>query len=172
MNGYEKATDLLHDIERTLSLNPKATVDTSLRKLQSILRDNVNTSYGRRGELAEFLVTNGAPNLMEKLAGQALKTWAPRGLGKLAATEGLAAGVGAMAAGIPGAGTAAAATLPFMSPRLMGEASYGIGAAGRRLAAPTNAISKTLRPSLQIGRITKDEQERIDGALRASRGTP
>jgi hypothetical protein len=37
-------------------------VDTTLRKLQSILRDNVNTSYGYRGELAKFLVNAGAPN--------------------------------------------------------------------------------------------------------------
>jgi hypothetical protein len=31
----------------------KARVDTTLRKLQSVLRDNVNTSYGYRGELAK-----------------------------------------------------------------------------------------------------------------------
>jgi hypothetical protein len=46
-----------------------ACADTALRKQQSTLRDNVNSSFVRRAELANYLVNAGAPNLMEKLAG-------------------------------------------------------------------------------------------------------
>src|SRR5262245_45560868 len=105
MNAYAKASDIINELERTLSLNPNATVDTSLRKLQSVLRDNVNTSFGRRRELAEYLVNHGAPNLIERLSGQALKPLASRGLGRLGmqvAAELAAFGVGAGAAGLTG----------------------------------------------------------------------
>jgi hypothetical protein len=135
MKGYEEASKQIKEIERTLSLNPGASIDTALRKLQSVLRNNVNTNYGRRAELAEVLVNAGAPNLMQKLAGQALSSWTPRGLGKLSASLGaeiLAMSAGHMAAGPAGALTAGA-TLPFMSPRLMGELSYYTGKAARHL---------------------------------------
>jgi hypothetical protein len=35
MKNYEKASNLIREIEGTLSLNPKARIDTALRKLQS-----------------------------------------------------------------------------------------------------------------------------------------
>jgi hypothetical protein len=34
MADYEKASNLIREMEKTLSLNPKASVDTTLRKLQ------------------------------------------------------------------------------------------------------------------------------------------
>lgn len=51
MKNYENASNLIREIEKTLSLNPKASIDTALRKLQSVMRDNVNTNYGKRGDL-------------------------------------------------------------------------------------------------------------------------
>lgn len=147
MKGYEEATKQIKDIEKTLSLNPNASVDTALRKLQSVLRDNVNTSFGRRRELAQYLTDAGAPHLMERLAGQALKPWTPRGLAKMVGTELLAAGAGAFGAGATGAGGAAAATLPFMSPRIMGEAAH---AAGRASNLPGRQVGGT---AFQAGRI-------------------
>ncbi len=157
MKGYEDATNQVREIEKTLSLpadnKTGPTIDTSLRKLQSILRDNVNTSYGRRGELAQYLVDNGAPNLMERLAGQALKPWIPRGLGRLGmqiAVEMGAAGVGAATVGAH-ALPAVAATMPFMSPRLMGEAAYAAGTAARPFKnVPVGAIATGAR---QVGRL-------------------
>ena len=152
MQGYESATNQIREIEKTLSTGRNATVDTALRKLQSTLRDNVNTSFGRRAELANFLVNAGAPNLMEKLAGQALTPWAPRGLSRLAAAgtmealPALAVGAGA---GLPAAAITAGLTLPGMSPRLMGNAAYATGAA-RRYARPLNRLP---RPARQLGRL-------------------
>lgn len=135
MKGYEEASKQIKEIEKTLSLNPNASIDTALRKLQSVLRNNVNANYGKRAELAEVLVNAGAPNLMQKLAGQALSSWTPRGLGKISASLGaeiLAMSAGHMAAGPAGVLTAGA-TLPFMSPRLMGELSYYTGKGARQL---------------------------------------
>lgn len=146
MKAYERASDQLSNIERELSLNPKANISTSLRKLQSVLRDNVNTSYGQRQNLVKFLVNNGAPHLMEKLAGQSLASWFPRGLARIAATETVPAMGAALAAGLPGAAIGAAATLPAISPRLMGEGAYWSGAAARKLAPITHVprITRTL----------------------------
>lgn len=130
MKGYESASDIVRQMEKTLSLNPRASVDTALRKLQSVLRDNVNTSYGYRAQLAEFLKDNGAPHLMERLSGQSLSSWFPRGFGKLVAsagTHGLLAAAGAAATGAGPALAAAALTAPWMSPRLMGELAHKIG---------------------------------------------
>lgn len=148
MKGYEEASKQIKEIEKTLSLDPKANIDTALRKLQSVMRNNVNSNYGQRGKLAEFLVESGAPNLMEKLAGQALSSWTPRGLGKLGmqlGTEIAALMAGHAAAGPAGVATAAA-TLPLMSPRLVGEAAYYAGKASN---APIRPASKAL---FQVGR--------------------
>jgi hypothetical protein len=153
MKGYEEASTLTKEIERTLSL-PKdsktgPTVDTALRKLQSVLRNNVNTNYGRREELARYLVNSGAPHLMEALAGQAMNSWMPRGLAQVAArlgVEGGAAALGFGAAGVPAA-AGAVATLPFMSPRLMGESAYKAGT----LARPFKHVPEALRPAVVYG---------------------
>jgi len=129
MTAYEEASDIIKQMEKTLSLNPGASVDTSLRKLQSVLRNNVNTSYGSRKELAQYLVNAGAPNLMERLAGQALQPWLPRGLGRLGAQIGVELGLGA-GAHAAGAGLGALAPgLAISSPRLMGESAYYLGKA-------------------------------------------
>jgi hypothetical protein len=135
MKAYEDASEQIREIEGTLSLNPNARVDTALRKVQSILRDNVNTSYGYRGELAKFLVNAGAPNLMEKLAGQALKPWDPRGLARVGAMN-VASGLAgaALGHGVGALGPGALAVIPTLaasSPRLAGYGAYGLGALGR-----------------------------------------
>ncbi len=83
MQAYGDASDNISDIEKTLSLGPNASTDTSIRKLQSALRDNVNTTYGRRTDLANELAANGAPNLIESIAGQTLSSPTTRGIGKL-----------------------------------------------------------------------------------------
>lgn len=165
MKGYEEATGLIKEIEKTLSLNPNASVDTALRKLQAIMRDNVNTNFGQRRKLAEFLVEAGAPHLMERLAGQAMSQWTPRGLAKLlggeilskVASTGLGAGALAGAGAVGGlkAAAVAGATLPFMSPRLMGEAAH---AAGRVYGSvPGRAIGRT---SFQAGRASNQLRPR------------
>jgi len=125
MKDYERASELIRDIEKTLSVNPKANVDTIVRKLQSVMRNNATTNYGRRVDLAEKLSDAGAPELMPRLAGQALSSPMPRGIqGALAIPTGLG-----MAATNP-------LFLPAMvgtSPRIVGEAAYYAGKVGNKL---------------------------------------
>lgn len=149
MNAYETASDLIDEMERTLSLKETATIDTSLRKLQSVLRNNVSTNYGQRKVLADYLVEHGAPHLLERLAGQSLSSIEPRGLAKVVA-QGLAAllPIGE-AAGAPGASLGALAALPMMSPRAMGEVSHAAGRASRLVPYPKAAA----RTAQQEGRI-------------------
>lgn len=156
MHGYEKASGLVKELESTLSLNPKASIDTTLRKLQSTLRDNVNTSFGRRKELAQYLVDAGAPHLIERLAGQAMKPWTARGLGKMQLGAEVAALIG-LATVNPVAAAKAATLLPAMSPRIMGEAAHLAGRAGRY--GSKVQVPKSVRDLLyQTGRTSGVEQ--------------
>lgn len=122
MKDYEQASHILDEMQKTLSLNPKASVDTTARKLLSILRNNVNTNFGRRAELGKILEKHGAPELPYQLAGETLSKVSPRGLG------GYEAGLPLLAAWAMHNPWLVSA-LPFMSPRLMGEAAYGLGKA-------------------------------------------
>lgn len=138
MKEYELASELLREVEKTLSMNPRANVDTQVRKLQSIMRNNANTNYGRREELGRMLEAQGAKNLYPQLAGQALSSPTPRSL----------QGIGSALAGanqaftnpmyLPG--------LALTSPRAVGEMSYATGRAAKladqlRQQAPNSPIS-------------------------------
>jgi hypothetical protein len=119
MKSYEEASELTKEIERALSLNKRASADTAIRKLQSLTRNNVNTNYGQRIQLANELEQQGGRDIMTALAGQSMSSPIPRNL------AGQAAGLGTLASSITNPATLAAA--PFMSPRLMGETAYGLG---------------------------------------------
>lgn len=127
MKEYQNMSELLEEIQKTLSLNPRASVDTSMRKLQSLMRNNANTNYGQRTATANTLEQLGGESMMPSLAGQALSEWTPRGIqGALT----LPAGVSAFELGSYPllAGYAAVS-----SPRLVGETAYAAGQ-GVRLA--------------------------------------
>lgn len=132
MKQYQTAAEKLADIERSLSLKTGAPVDTSIRKLQSILRNNANTNYGRRVDLGRTIEEAGADTLFPSLAGQQLNATTPRGLGAVTA------GGGVMGA-IPTGGTSLIA-LPLASPRLVGEAAY----AGGRFAGGASDFAENL----------------------------
>lgn len=146
MGAYEKASDLIKEIEKTLSVNPKANIDTTVRKLQSVLRNDVNANFGKRGELANYLVNAGAVNLLSKLAGQSLSAWTPRGMGKLVAGGAGILGLGGHLSLPIAAGLAAAS-----SPRLVGEGALVAGRAGR-LAKDVAPIAPA---SFQLGRLSR-----------------
>lgn len=150
MRGYEQASDLIREMEKTLSLNPKATIDTTLRKLQSVIRNNVNTNWGKRADLARLLEANGAKNLMNKLAGQALGSFEPRGLARAAAAiGGVSAGTAGLLTANPLALPALAGQLALSSPRLAGEVTHAGGRAGRTLSDLGQWLP--LREGLQAG---------------------
>jgi len=121
MKAYEESLTMEREIERALSLGDRASADTAIRKLQSLTRNNANTNFAYRKELANALKTQGGEDLMPALSGQALSSWTPRGL----AGQGTALGIGATGALTVNPG--AAALLPLTSPRTVGLGAYGMG---------------------------------------------
>lgn len=124
MRQYGDATGQIKEIEKSLSLGPtgKFSADTAMRKLQSLMRNNVNTNYGNRLDLAKQLENAGGQEIMPALAGQALSSPIPRGL-QGTGVGGGAIGAGALLGGIPAAIGGAA----LASPRIVGEGSYRAG---------------------------------------------
>ena len=122
MEDYATASELLNQIERTLSLKGNTMPDATLRKLQSLMNNNVNTNYGARLTLAKELNRiEGATDIMPILAGQSLNKLTPRGI--QGATSPMLAAMLYQQGGIP----AAIASATVSSPRLMGEAFRGGG---------------------------------------------
>lgn len=133
MKDYSQASDLINEIERTFSLKQSGNPDTAMRKLQSLMRNNVNTNYGNRLDLFKTLEDKGRNELTSAIAGQALNSWTPRGLANAGLT-----GLGSYAVG---GAPLAVPMLMAQSPRLMGEAAYGVGL----LSKPLTKASKKLK---------------------------
>ena len=127
MKDYSTAADTIKEIERALSLGQKSSADTAMRKLQSLMRNNVQTNYGNRLNLAKELEQAGGRPIMPALAGQALSEWTPRGMQRVSA---LPTAGGAYLMGEP---MTAGAYLAASSPRLAGEASLKAGQIARLL---------------------------------------
>lgn len=160
MKDYEEASAVIKEIERTLSLNPTASVDTKMRKLQSLMRNNVNTNYGNRLDLARQLEQQGGQSILNDVAGQALNSWTPRGL------QALGAGV-SLASAIPSGG-ATLATLPLQSPRLVGEMAYGLGSASRGVSQAADLTGQKLARLLSQGNAPQLRNEELAALLAAT----
>ena len=137
MSEYSNASDTIKEIERALSLGNKAAADTSMRKLLSLMRNNANTNYGTRTNLARTLEQAGGQELMPALAGQAVNEWTPRGIQRATA------GSGGLALAATGNIPAAVGMGLASSPRLVGEASHGAGQLARLLQQGGTAIDKS-----------------------------
>lgn len=131
MKSYSAMSDLISEIERTLNVGNRSSADTAMRKLQSLMRDNVQTNYGQRVRLGKILEEVSGQPIMTSLAGQALQDTMPRGIVR----AGVPVFGAASMAGVP----AAAAQLAVSSPRLVGEAAYR---AGQIMGAPSRAASR------------------------------
>ena len=140
MKDYSEGLELLNDIKKTFSMGGNAAVDTQMRKLQSLMRNNVNTNFGNRQALMQTLEQQGGNQVMPALAGQALSSYTPRGLAGLGP---VATTVGSISSG----NVAPLALLPLESPRLVGE---GAMAAGR-----------ALRPVVNLANSGTPEQRRL-----------
>ena len=130
MKDYQNASDTLHEIRNTLSVKPNASIDTQMRKLQSLMRNNVNTNYGNRLDMVKQMEAQGGNQVLPAVAGQALNSWTPRGLQRASAIPGAAA-VGYLANPLAGV-----ASLAASSPRLMGETALKAGQINRYTGAP------------------------------------
>lgn len=130
MRNYEESLSLEHELEQALSLGDRKSVDAAIRRLQSLTRNNANTSFEYRKQLADILKEKSGVDLMPALAGQSLNTYVPRGLHRIIPSFTAGSGItGAMTIGA--SGLAPLATLPLQSPRLVGEAVYQAGKVSR-----------------------------------------
>lgn len=147
MKEYSDASELTKEIERALSLGQTASADTAMRKLQSLMRNNVNTNYGQRLNLAQQLESAGGRDLMPALAGQALSSKLPRGLQSATNIPSafLAYGTGGPAL--------AAVDLLASSPRLAGETSYKYGQLANALTQGQQAVSKAIPMTAKQARL-------------------
>lgn len=162
MRRYSQASDKIKEMQQTFSISEKAAPDTTMRKLQSTMRNNVNTNYGRRGELLDELAKR-EPDLPNALAGQALNSATPRGL------QGLT-----MGSTIPASfyNPYAIAAAPAFSPRFVGEAAYATGKGAKlttdvitKLGGPVR-VARALLASNAVGQLTsQDIKDEIKRAL-------
>ena len=161
MKNYTEATEQIKEIERALSLGQKASADTAMRKLQSLMRNNVNTNYGQRLELAKQLEAMGGNEMMPALAGQALNEFTPRGLQRATAAPEAFLAYGA------GGPALAALDLAASSPRLVGEAAYKYG-------QMANALNKAKQPISNISNKIpiSPQQARLAALLAAQSNNP
>ena len=160
MSDYSQSSDKIKEIERALSLGDKASADTAMRKLQSLMRNNVNTNYGNRLDMARELEKAGGNEMMPALAGQAMSSKLPRGLQSATniPSSYLAYGVGGPAL--------AAADLMASSPRLVGEASYKYG-------QMANALGQATQPVTNLtGKVPMTAQQARLAALLAAQQPP
>jgi hypothetical protein len=142
MQAYSEATDQIREIERALSLGDKASSDTAMRKLQSLMRNNAATNYGQRLNLARQLEEQGGQQMLPALAGQAMSELTPRGIQRATAPLGVG---GLFYAGgpIPAAlGTIAS------SPRAIGEAAFGTGQLTRGLLGVGGMVPEANYPAI------------------------
>lgn len=130
MKDYSQASDLINEIQKGLIGGPKSTAESSMRKLQSLMRNNVNTSYGYRTDLARQLEQSGGQQIMPALAGQAMQEWTPRGIQRAAVAP--TSILAYMGGGLPAAAVNAAAS----SPRLVGETAFKAGQAVGAIPQP------------------------------------
>jgi len=135
MESYETASNLLEDLDKSLAVGKKAAINTTLRKLMTILKDDSSSGFGRNAKLGQVLEDNGAHDLKAMLAGRAMEPALPLGL------RGTMSGLGALTyAGSTGVPWLGAPALAASSPRLVGEFAHGIGTLSRPAVATTKAV--------------------------------
>lgn len=118
MDDYARDTANMDTLKRTFSLDKRANLETTLRKLQSVTRNNANTDYGYRARLLKQIDPKG--DIYNTVSASALNSWEPRGI---------------IGGGIAGAGlvTLNPAVIAASSPRLVGEAAYALGKGSAKL---------------------------------------
>ena len=149
MRQYQEMSDLIFQLESALSLGTKASADTAMRKLQSLMRDNVSTNYGQRLKLGKTLENYAEQPILASLAGQSLNPTMGRGIsGQLSPYATVGAGGAGLALDPLTALASAGGAFALQSPRVMGEAAF---AAGRLAGAPGRAIGAARSAAQQAG---------------------
>ena len=153
MNDYHKSKELLDEIKTTFSMGKSP--DTQLRKLQSLMRNNVASDYGYREEVMKKAIQGGGQDIMPALSGQALNSLTPRGLiGKGADIYAIAHLLTSPMTAIP--------MLGLSSPRAVGEAAFAMGKGAKKIGefvgTPTEE-TKNLARMLILNKAQEKEQK-------------
>lgn len=133
LKDFESSTKDIKEIQKSLSLGDKASVDTAFRKLSTVLRTNNEVRKQAVDQLNE--ITGG--RLIPKIAGQQLSELLPRGLSRVVTTGGTGIGL-ATGAGI----ISMLKVALFTSPRLVGELLNILGFAGQKAEIIKQALIK------------------------------
>lgn len=158
MKTYEQAITLEKQMLKELSLKNKSGAGTILRKLQSVMRSNANTNWGKRFDYVKMLdEANLDANILTKLAGQSLSEYTPRGLQSL--------GAGSIAAYGALVDPTLLAGLALQSPRLAGELSYGAGKFSNVANQVLPKVSAISRPSRPAGLLEQQNESLIKRGL-------
>lgn len=146
MQPYEDAKNLVDDIKSSLSIGDRKTASQSLRKLQQVTRNNVNTNFGRNISLVAELDDLTDFNIVDQLSARALQPLAPTSIGRMADKANVMA-VGAQAVD-PGA---MLNLLPSM-PRVAGEAGYYTGRLAKLMSPVTDNLENVSRVTTPLER--------------------
>lgn len=147
MQAYAEPSNLIRQLESSLSLNNKASVDTTLRKLQSVMRNNVSTNWGYRRTLADELNAR-EPTLIPALAGQSLNSGEARGVARMGAgNSALSTGLIASLAGLGPAAALGVAGVSHVAsiPRVAGEIAQKSGQVAGLLDQAANVAPARVR---------------------------
>lgn len=139
MKDYTEASQVLQETERALSLGDKASKDTAIRKLQSLMRNNAQTNYGNRLDIAKNLEQKGGASILPAIAGQSMTAMLPRGITGAIQKAGAVGGAVISPSSIP----LMLAAAPFTSPRLVGESLYGLGRLNGSIESMANTAGLT-----------------------------
>lgn len=140
MDNYGRDSEIIEELKRTFSIDKRANPETTLRKLQSVTRNNANTNFNYRDILLQMLDKDG--EVSNAIAGQALNSWTPRGL---------IGGGGALLSGL------SPKTLLF-SPRIVGETAYKLGNQATKRANQIKAIENLFKKPINLGAINKKKE--------------
>lgn len=146
MKDYERAAHEVQQMESSFSLasarGKRPNLDTATRKLQSIFRNNAHSNYGLRIEQGRRVGDiDPTGTLQPLLAGETASAWRPRSLSGSMSLGGTIGAAGMF--GVPLSPTALA-SLPLLSPRVVGESAYGLGRA-------TGTTERALGPLVDAG---------------------
>jgi len=151
VSGYEKATEKIEQIEKSLKLGDRKSIEGAMKSLMASLRDD---NEFRRG-FVESLEQVAGKDILNQLAGYQMRTITPRsghaGLGGRI----LAGGV---FSAIYGMSPATVAIIASSSPKLVGEFLYGVGKAiNLEKKVPTGAKNVLF----QTGRGEEEKKQKI-----------
>lgn len=132
---YAEASDLLKELKSGLSLSDRASVQTTLTKLNTALKKS-----DFRKELVDELNKSTNKDLIAQIAGGQLNQLSPRGL-----TGSLIKILGLGGAAFPGTREAALAAIATSSPRVVGETVSAAGKASKIIRKATVPTAKAVQ---------------------------